>query len=166
MVIAPSRAAVEGHVEPVADQRDAHGKAEHIAYRLHQPGDARRNKRQDDVEPHVLAAPQQPRRGEEGHEIERVFRDLVRPGKSGTHEIAQHDVGGDDHDHRKQDQRRHDGERVEQSAEGNGSAGHCGAHHHKLVIPAKAGIQFRTIGREAPWPHIHGRRLLDHRLRG
>ena len=42
---------------------------------------ARRHERQHHVDAHVLAAAQQPRRGEQRDEIERVFGDFVGPGE-------------------------------------------------------------------------------------
>ena len=58
IVMAPSRALSIGHAGAVAHQHEAHQEAEHVADGLHQPGDARRHGGQDDVEPHMLAAPQ------------------------------------------------------------------------------------------------------------
>ena len=74
--------------------------------------------RQHEIDAHVLAAAQQPRRGQQRHDIERVFGDFVGPGESGARHVAQQNVGGDQHDHDEQDQRRQHGERVEQPAEG------------------------------------------------
>src|SRR5438034_100185 len=46
---------------------------------LEGPADPIRHCAQDDVHPDVLPAPQQPRRGKHGDEVERAFRDLVAP---------------------------------------------------------------------------------------
>src|SRR5712691_9115554 len=116
--------AVVGHREAVADEHVAHCKSKQIADRLHQPDDLRWNERQHDVDPHMLAATQQPRRRQQGHEIERVFGDFVRPREAAAQGVAQHDVGGDDDNHGQQDQRREHRERVAQPAEGGGEAGH------------------------------------------
>src|SRR5262245_25313955 len=55
--------AVIGHGEAVANQHDADRAADHVARRLEQHSDARRQHSQHQVEPDVLAASQQPRGG-------------------------------------------------------------------------------------------------------
>ena len=73
---------------------------------------------QHEIDPHMLAAAQKPRRGEQRDDVERVFGDFVGPGKAGAREIAQDDVGGDHDDHRQQRQRGEHRERVEELGEG------------------------------------------------
>src|SRR5262245_22564448 len=116
--------AVIGHRDAVADEHHADRETDEVADRLHQPGDARRHESQNNVEPHMLAAPQQPGRGQERHQIERVFGDFVGPGEAHAYGVAQHDIGGDDDHHGQQDQRRPARECVEQPAEGVREAGH------------------------------------------
>ena len=97
-------------------------KPDDVARGLHQPGHPHRHEREHEIDPHMLAAAQQPRRGQQRDDVERVFGDFVGPGKAGAREIAEEDVGGDHDDHGEQRQRRGDGERVEQAAEGVGEA--------------------------------------------
>ena len=117
-------------------------KPEHVGSGLHQPRHARRHERQHEIDPHMLAAAQQPRRGEERDDVERVFGDFVGPGKSGAREIAQQDVGGDHHDHGQQRQRRDDGERVEQAAEECGKTRH-GSEARQAQRPPSPGGEGR-----------------------
>ena len=84
MVSEPSRALCTRHHAAVPDQHEARRKPDDVGQRLHQPGDARRHDHQHHVDAHMLAAPQQPRRGEQRDQVERVFGDLVRPGKPGA----------------------------------------------------------------------------------
>ena len=140
MVMRAEHAAVDRHLEAVAHHHQADREARRTsAERLHQPGDARRHERQHEIDPHMLAAAQQPRRGEQRHEVERVFGDFVGPGESGARQIAQHDVGGHHDDHREQRQRRENGERVEQLGEERRRGGSCECAVPSAVIPGRAG---------------------------
>ncbi len=73
---------------------EADDEAEHVADRFHQPGAARRQRGQNEIEPDVLAAAQEPRRRQQRDHIERVFGDFVGPDEALTaNEVAQQDVG-------------------------------------------------------------------------
>ena len=91
------------------------GEPNDVGGRLEQPGDARRHEQQQHVDAHMLAPAQEPRCGEQRGEIERVFGDLVRPGKADPQRVAQDDVGGGERHHGEQQQRRQRGQRCEQA---------------------------------------------------
>src|SRR5229473_3208026 len=115
-----SRVAGESRTRTVVRDRGAAGEPERVDDPLEHPAYARRHRAQDDVDPDVLAAPQQPRRGQHGDEVEHGFGNLVAPcqpdhGRNDAH-IAQKHVRAD-HQGQREDQRAgKERERVERLA--------------------------------------------------
>src|SRR5947209_5366109 len=102
-----------GHHCAVPHQHEAGGEPDEVRQRFHRPGEPRRHDHQHHIDAHVLATPQQARRGEQRDQIERIFGDFVRPGKTDAERVAYDDVGRHQRDHREEDERCDDSEKIE-----------------------------------------------------
>src|SRR6266851_1639312 len=101
----------------VVGDEQAGGEAQDVHCPLEGPADLVRHCAQDDVYPDVLPAPQQPRRGKHGDEVEHGFGDLVAPFEPGdTWEdahVAQQHIGADHQCHAEYQRASGEGERLE-----------------------------------------------------
>src|SRR6266704_196255 len=101
----------------VVGDEQAGGEAQDVHCPLEGPADLVRHRAQDDVYPDVLAAPQQPGRGEHRDEVERTFRDLVAPLEAGdardNAHVAQQHVGANHQCHAEYQRASGEGERLE-----------------------------------------------------
>src|SRR2546425_5275213 len=114
------RVAGERRARAVVRDRRAAGEPEHVDRPLERPAYAGRHRAQDDVDPDVLATPQQPRRGQHGDEVEHGFGDLVAPrqpdhARNDAH-IAQKHVRADHQGQREDERAGEERERFERLA--------------------------------------------------
>ena len=101
--------------QPVPDEIETAKKADNVAKPFQQPGHTDGQSTQDNVDADVLALAQQPGRGQQRHQIENVFRDLVADRNAAAAEIARQDVGADHDRHQQQQNARRDNECIEQA---------------------------------------------------
>src|SRR6185369_8476451 len=107
---------------PVPGDHQAADEAERVRNPLEDPAKARRHGAQHDVDADVLALPQQPGRGQHGHQVEHRLGNLVRPGDAvnawNQAHVPQQHVGADHHRHQEDDGAAEQRQRFEQLAEG------------------------------------------------
>src|SRR5437899_2183107 len=101
----------------VVGDKEAGGEAQDIHRPLEGPADLVRHCAQDDVYPDVLPAPQQPRRGKHGDEVEHGLGDLVAPLEPGDARedahVAQQYIGADHQRHAEHQRAGAEGEHLE-----------------------------------------------------
>src|SRR5262249_47579567 len=110
----------ERGASPVKRDDEAAGETDRVGDPLEDPADALRHQAQEDIDPDVLAAPKQPRRGEHGDEIEHRLGDLVAPREARDSRddanVSQQHVGADHHRHAEHERAGDEGQRLEQPA--------------------------------------------------
>ncbi len=96
------------------------------------PGGARRQRLEHDVDADVLAAPQQPGRGEQGDEIENVLGQFVARGHAAEADVTEQDIGADHHRHEQKQEAGGGHHAVQQASVPPGHREHPRARHSAI----------------------------------
>src|SRR5581483_2598378 len=107
----------------VPDEDEAAGDAGEIADPFDHPAKPRREHAQEDIDADVLAPAQQPRRREQGDQIEHVFGELVARWNAAEPDITEEDIEADQERHREQQRAGDEQHAVEQATVEVGEAG-------------------------------------------